>query len=109
MNIMYEYTYDESIDWIFEFIKRIEWWWLCSNDVWFDEDGWLNRYDEIKQRFPEEYMKRERNKLEYRYPDGESYIDVKDRLSQILMKIVGCRDSVLIVGHVVWFSSWLLV
>ena len=59
------------------------------------------RYDEIKQRFPEEYMKRERNKLEYRYPDGESYIDVKDRLSQILMKIVGCRDSVLIVGHVV--------
>ena len=49
----------------------------------------------------EEYMKRERNKLEYRYPDGESYIDVKDRLSQILMKIVGCRDSVLIVGHVV--------
>ena len=50
-------------------------------------------------------MKRERNKLEYRYPDGESYIDVKDRLSQILMKIVGCRDSVLIVGHVVCFSS----
>lgn len=63
------------------------------------------RYDEIKQRYPEEYMKRERNKLEYRYPDGESYIDVKDRLSQVLMKIVGCRDSVLIVGHIVgdWY------
>lgn len=64
------------------------------------------RYDEIKQRYPEEYMKRERNKLEYRYPDGESYIDVKDRLSQVLMKIVGCRDSVLIVGHIV--DDWLI-
>ena len=39
--------------------------------------------------------------MEYRYPDGESYIDVKERLSQILIKIVGGRDNVLIVGHVV--------
>ena len=58
-------------------------------------------YEEIKTRYPMEYEKRERNKLEYRYPDGESYIDVKERLSQILIKIVGCRDNVLIVGHVV--------
>ena len=63
-------------------------------------------YDEIKERFPEEYQKRERNKLEYRYPDGESYIDVKDRLSQILMKVVGCRDSVLIVGHIVGLERY---
>lgn len=58
-------------------------------------------YEEIRRHFPDEYAKRERNKLEYRYPDGESYIDVKERLNQVLMKIVGCRDSVLIVGHVV--------
>ncbi|KNB43540.1 6-phosphofructo-2-kinase [Blastocystis sp. subtype 4] len=57
-------------------------------------------YEEIRRHFPDEYAKRERNKLEYRYPDGESYIDVKERLNQVLMKIVGCRDSVLIVGHV---------
>lgn len=58
-------------------------------------------YEEIKKKFPEEFAKRERNKLEYRYPDGESYLDVKERLNQVLMKIVGCRDSVLVVGHVV--------
>ncbi|KAK8808031.1 hypothetical protein WA588_006516, partial [Blastocystis sp. NMH] len=57
-------------------------------------------YEEIKKKFPEEFAKRERNKLEYRYPDGESYLDVKERLNQVLMKIVGCRDSVLVVGHV---------
>lgn len=60
-------------------------------------------YEEIRQHYPEEYLKRERNKLEYRYPDGESYIDVKDRLSQVIMKIVGSRNSILIVGHVVCF------
>ena len=58
-------------------------------------------YQEIKERYPEEYMKRKRNKLEYRYPDGESYLDVKDRLSPVIMKIVSCRDNVLIVSHVV--------
>lgn len=58
-------------------------------------------YEEIKRQSPEEFAKRERNKLEYRYPDGESYLDVKERLNQVLVKIVGCRDSVLVVGHVV--------
>ena len=66
-------------------------------------------YEEIRQHYPEEYIKRERNKLEYRYPDGESYIDVKERLSQVIMKIVGSRNSVLIVGHVVCFSSRLIL
>lgn len=58
-------------------------------------------YEEIERKSPEEYAKRERNKLEYRYPDGESYLDVKERLNQVLLKIVGCRNSVLVVGHVV--------
>lgn len=63
-------------------------------------------YQEIKERYPEEYMKRMRNKLEYRYPDGESYLDVKDRLSPVILKIVSCRDNVLIVGHVVREGLW---
>ena len=30
---------------------------------------------------------------------GESYLDVKERCHRILMKLVGTRDSVLIVAH----------
>lgn len=37
-------------------------------------------YDEIKEHFPEEFARRQRNKLAYRYPRGESYLDLIHRL-----------------------------
>ena len=30
-------------------------------------------YEDIEEKFPEEYAAREVNKLTYRYPSGESY------------------------------------
>lgn len=39
------------------------------------------------------------NKLRYRYPGGESYLDVIERCHRVLMKLVGCRNSVLVVAH----------
>ena len=38
-------------------------------------------YEEIKSLYPEEYEKRKISKYCYRYPKGESYEDIKNRLS----------------------------
>nr|KJB20409.1 hypothetical protein B456_003G146900 [Gossypium raimondii]KJB20410.1 hypothetical protein B456_003G146900 [Gossypium raimondii] len=37
-------------------------------------------YEEIKKNMPEEYESRKKDKLRYRYPRGESYLDVIQRL-----------------------------
>ena len=37
-------------------------------------------YEEIKSLYPEEYEKRKISKYCYRYPKGESYEDIKNRL-----------------------------
>ena len=37
-------------------------------------------YDEIKEVAPDEFAARKQNKLGYRYPRGESYLDVIERL-----------------------------
>ena len=33
-------------------------------------------YEEIAERFPKEFAERDQDKLRYRYPQGESYLDV---------------------------------
>ncbi len=60
-------------------------------------DGYT--YDEIKQAAPDEFKARAKNKLCYRYPRGESYLDVIDRLSVVIQEIERTQDPVLIVGH----------
>ncbi|KAL7511968.1 hypothetical protein ACHAXN_008925 [Cyclotella atomus] len=56
-------------------------------------------YQEIKERFPEEFARRQEDKLTYRYPRGESYMDVTLRLEQIVMDIERTREPILIVAH----------
>lgn len=56
-------------------------------------------YDEIKQRMPDEFAARGFNKFRYRYPRGESYADVIQRLEPIIVELEGLRSPVLIVGH----------
>ncbi len=56
-------------------------------------------YDEIKERAPEEFEKRKEDKLTYRYPRGESYLDVIARLDPIVHEVERMREPVLIVGH----------
>lgn len=58
-------------------------------------------YEEIKKKFPEEFAKREAKQAGVSVSRRRVVSDVKERLNQVLMKIVGCRDSVLVVGHVV--------
>lgn len=56
-------------------------------------------YAEIEAEAPEEFAERRRNKLGYRYPRGESYLDVIARLEMVINELERQRDPVLIVGH----------
>jgi len=56
-------------------------------------------YDEIKDCDPEEFAMRKLDKLGYRYPRGESYLDVLQRLDTIIHELERQRDPVLIIAH----------
>lgn len=50
-------------------------------------------------KFPQEFAWRDQDKLQYRYPWGESYIDIMTRLKPVLLKLEGDIDNVLIISH----------
>jgi broad specificity phosphatase PhoE len=56
-------------------------------------------YAEIKARMPDEFAARAANKFRYRYPRGESYADVIQRLEPVIVELEGLRSPVLIIGH----------
>jgi 6-phosphofructo-2-kinase/fructose-2,6-biphosphatase len=57
--------------------KKVEWRALREIEVGIC-DGLS--YDQMKVKFPEEHRSRQQDKLKYRYPRGESYLDVITRL-----------------------------
>jgi broad specificity phosphatase PhoE/predicted kinase len=59
----------------------------------------LLTYAEIRERFPVEFAARARDKLHYRYPQGESYADVIQRLDPVIVEMERQRRPVLIVAH----------
>lgn len=56
-------------------------------------------YAEIEEMYPEEYKMRKEDKLGYRYPRGESYLDVISRLDPLVHELESYSEPVLIVGH----------
>ena len=56
-------------------------------------------YKEIEENFPEEYQERLKDKLKYRYPRGESYKDVIERIEPMIYEIERLKTPVVIVGH----------
>ncbi|RMZ52666.1 hypothetical protein APUTEX25_000785, partial [Auxenochlorella protothecoides] len=56
-------------------------------------------YREIAARLPGEYELRRRDKLRYRYPSGESYMDVIQRLDPVISEVERERECVCIVAH----------
>jgi broad specificity phosphatase PhoE len=56
-------------------------------------------YEEIAEVFPDEFACRQNDKLSYRYPRGESYMDVTLRLEPLAQEMERTREPVLIVGH----------
>ncbi|XP_022121663.2 6-phosphofructo-2-kinase/fructose-2,6-bisphosphatase [Pieris rapae] len=55
-------------------------------------------YEEMQERFPQEFAWRDQDKLRYRYPWGESYIDIMTRLRPVLSALED-EDHVVVVGH----------
>ncbi|EFJ46639.1 hypothetical protein VOLCADRAFT_30993, partial [Volvox carteri f. nagariensis] len=56
-------------------------------------------YEEIEQRFPEEFAARQKDKLRYRYPAGESYLDVIQRLEPVIIEMEREKECIVVVGH----------
>jgi 6-phosphofructo-2-kinase/fructose-2,6-biphosphatase len=57
-------------------------------------------YEEVKRVMPEEYAARKADKLGYRYPaGGESYKDVIERVSPIIIELERLKCPVLMVAH----------
>eukprot|EP00924_Labyrinthula_sp_SR-Ha-C_P008414 snap_masked-scaffold_11-processed-gene-12.47-mRNA-1 protein AED:0.00 eAED:0.00 QI:0/-1/0/1/-1/1/1/0/459 len=54
---------------------------------------------QLQVDFPEEYYERQGNKAFYRYPGGESYMDVVQRLQPIVLDLERAKEDVLIVSH----------
>jgi broad specificity phosphatase PhoE len=69
---------------------------LAQVDI-FDKDANLDEinagdydqltYEQIREFYPIEYKKRAEDKLGYRYPNGESYIDLSLRVNESLKKL----------------------
>ncbi|CAH0564689.1 unnamed protein product [Brassicogethes aeneus] len=55
-------------------------------------------YEDLQEHFPKELALRDKEKLKYRYPRGESYIDVTQRLTPVLTQLE-CETNVLTVSH----------
>ena len=56
-------------------------------------------YAQIAEKFPHEYKARAEDKLRYRYPGGESYEDVIQRLEPVIWEIERSVRPVLVVAH----------
>ena len=64
--------------------------------------------EEMKVKYAREFECREMDMLSYRYPRGESYLDVIQRLEPLIQEIERHKESLLIVGHevptLIWFD-----
>jgi broad specificity phosphatase PhoE/predicted kinase len=56
-------------------------------------------YDAIREEMPREHAARRDAKLTYRYPRGESYLDVIRRLEPIIVELEREKRPVLVVAH----------
>ena len=56
-------------------------------------------YKEIEDKYPEEFKKRQEDKFYYRYPMGESYQDIINRLRHIILKIESHNIPTVVVSH----------
>ncbi|KAG0165825.1 Fructose-2,6-bisphosphatase [Apophysomyces sp. BC1034] len=55
-------------------------------------------YEEIEEKYPEDYANRDEDKFNYRYRGGESYRDLVLRLEPIIMDLER-QQNILIIGH----------
>ncbi|XP_016891376.1 6-phosphofructo-2-kinase/fructose-2,6-bisphosphatase-like isoform X1 [Cynoglossus semilaevis] len=55
-------------------------------------------YEEIQENYPEEFALRDQDKYRYRYPKGESYEDLVQRLEPVIMELER-QENILVICH----------
>ncbi|XP_007235038.2 6-phosphofructo-2-kinase/fructose-2,6-bisphosphatase 3 isoform X3 [Astyanax mexicanus] len=55
-------------------------------------------YEEMRERYPEEFSLRDQDKYYYRYPTGESYQDLVQRVEPVIMELER-QENVLVICH----------
>lgn len=62
------------------------------------------QYQEIAEKFPEDFQARDDDKYNYRYRGGESYRDVVIRLEPIIMELER-SENIIIITYILtlWF------
>ncbi len=56
-------------------------------------------YEQIREQMPDVYAARKVDKFRYRYPRGESYEDVIQRLDPLIIQLERQTSPVLVIGH----------
>jgi len=59
-------------------------------------------YEEIKEKMPEVYRARKKDKYNYAYPEGEGYVTMQDRINRGIKKALylsNPSDNIMIIGH----------
>lgn len=59
-------------------------------------------YEEIEEKYPEDYEARDEDKFNYRYRGGESYRDVVVRLEPVIMELERQENIMIIAHQVCW-------
>ena len=72
--------------------------WRSLNEIDAGEVEGLT-YKQVEELHPEIASARKKDKLRYRYPGGESYVDVITRLEPVILELERQRGPVLIIGH----------
>ncbi|KAJ8302352.1 hypothetical protein KUTeg_021339 [Tegillarca granosa] len=55
-------------------------------------------YEEIQEKYPQEFALRDQDKFHYRYPSGESYQDLVARLEPVIMELER-QENVMVICH----------
>jgi len=59
-------------------------------------------YEEIREKIPQVYMTRKKNKYSYIYPEGEGYVSMKERVDLGIKKAIylsANSENIMIIGH----------
>ena len=56
-------------------------------------------YDEVKEKMPDLYKSRKKNKFHFKYPEGESYYDLIIRIKEFILELNRLDKPILIISH----------
>lgn len=56
-------------------------------------------YEEIEKQYPNDFIERSKFKLTYRYPRGESYLDLISRIEPVIFEIERSVYPVIVISH----------